>query len=312
MLALVLGDAGPELRRDFQPKARGEVRIRLALGGVCATDLELLRGYMGHRGVLGHEWVGVALDGPAAGKRVVGGINCACGACPTCLAGRRSHCPNRTVLGIDGRDGAFSTEFTLPAENLVLVPDGVSDEAAVFVEPLAAALQILEQVAVRPSQRVVVLGAGRLGQLCVRVLALTGAEVELVARRPEALALLPKGVRGVLTDACQEVAGADLVVDCTGQAEGLALATRLVRPRGTVVLKTTTHLPAQASPNAWVIHEVTVVGSRCGPFEPALRLLERGLVDPTPLITARYALNDGLAALERAACPGALKVLIAP
>lgn len=289
--------------------------MRVRLAGVCATDLELVKGYMGFAGTLGHEWVGDVEDAPDpawVGRRVVGDINCPCGRCPTCRAGRPTHCPNRTVLGIVGRDGAFAERLALPVGNLHAVPDGVPDEAAVFVEPLAAACEILEQVHVRPSQRAVVLGTGRLGQLCARVLALTGAEVAAVGRNATTLALLPPSVRAVRLDAAAELAGADVVVDCTGSPDGLSLATTLVRPRGTLVLKTTVHDVGRVDPNRWVIDEVTIVGSRCGPFEPALRMLAAGLVDPRPLISARFALRDGVAALAKAAEPGVVKVTIAP
>lgn len=291
----------------------GEARVRVRLAGVCATDLELVKGYMGFHGTLGHEWVGeveAAPDAAWVGKRVVGDINCPCGACPTCLAGRPTHCPQRTVLGILGRDGAFAEHLSLPTANLHLVPDGVPDEAAVFVEPLAAACQILEQLHVRPSHRVVVLGTGRLGQLCARVLALSGAEVAAVGRNPVTLALLPPAIRAVPLSQAATLAGADVVVDCTGNPDGLALATSLVRPGGTLVLKTTVHDLGRIEPNRWVIDEITVVGSRCGPFEPALRLLAAGLVDPTPLISARLPLGRGVEALALAGQPGQVKVLL--
>lgn len=313
MRALVLGEAGPAVATVPTPSVPGEARVRVTLAGVCATDLELARGYMGFRGVLGHEWVGVveAAPDPAwVGRRVVGEINVACGSCPTCRAGRPTHCPHRTVLGILGRDGAFAESLSLPVANLHPVPEGVPDEAAVFVEPLAAACEILEQLHVRPSDRVLVLGTGRLGQLCARVLALTGAEVAAVGRNPATRALLPPEVAALAPDAARS--GWDVVVDCTGSADGLALAGRLVRPRGTVVLKTTVHDLGQPNPNGWVIDELTVVGSRCGPFAPALRLLASGRVDPRPLLTARYPLERGTEALAHAARPGAVKVLIDP
>lgn len=315
MHALALGPSGPALVQKPDPAAPGEARVRVRLAGVCATDLELVKGYMGFAGTLGHEWVGEVEDAPDpawVGRRVVGDINCPCGACPTCRAGRPTHCPTRTVLGIVGRDGAFAERLSLPLGNLHAVPDVVPDEAAVFVEPLAAACEILEQVHVRPAQRVAVLGTGRLGQLCARVLALTGAEVAAVGRNATTLGMLPPAVRAVRLDDAAELAGADVVVDCTGNADGLALATTLVRPRGTLVLKTTVHDLGRVEPNRWVIDEVTIVGSRCGPFAPALRLLAAGLVDPRPLISARYALRDGVAALAKAAEPGVVKVTIAP
>ena len=312
MRALVLTEDGPTVTDDWpEPAAAGEARIRLRLGGVCATDLELVKGYMGFTGVLGHEWVGVVEDAPDAsliGTRVVGDINCACRRCAVCRAGRPTHCPERTVLGIAGRDGAFSERFCLPVENLHPVPDRVPDEAAVFVEPLAAALRITDQIHVRPTERVLVLGLGRLGQLCARVLALTGAEVVGVNRSAEKRALLPPGIGRCHPD--EAPPGADVVVDCTGSPAGLQLATRLVRPSGTIVLKTTVHEPLPQPPTPWVIDEVRIVGSRCGPFAPALRLLESGAVDPRPLISAERSLGDGLAALVAAGRPGALKVLL--
>ncbi len=315
MRAIVLGPEGPALVEKPDVTRPGEARVRVRLAGVCATDLELVKGYMGFAGTLGHEWVGEVEDAPDpawVGRRVVGDINCPCGECPTCAAGRPTHCPSRTVLGIVGRDGAFANHLSLPVGNLHAVPDGVPDEAAVFVEPLAAACQIVQQVHVRPSQRVVVLGTGRLGQLCARVLALTGADVAAVGRNPRTLALLPAGVRAVALADAGGLGGADVVVDCTGNPDGLSLATSLVRPRGTLVLKTTVHDIGRIEPNRWVIDEVTIVGSRCGPFAPALRLLASGLVDPRPLISARYGLDRGVEALRRAAEPGVVKVIVAP
>ena len=313
MRALVLTPEGPRVEDRAPVPRAGEATLRLRLGGVCATDLELIKGYMGFTGVLGHEFVAEVVDAPTpglVGRRVVGDINCPCGVCATCRAGRGNHCPHRTVLGIAGRDGAFSEAFNLPVANLHAVPDGVSDEAAVFVEPLAAACRITEQVHIRPSHRVVVLGLGRLGQLCARVLALTGATVTGISRTAQKRALLPDGIDSCAPDAVGELEAADVVVECTGAPEGLALATSLLRPGGTLVLKSTLHDVGAARPTDWVVDELTVVGSRCGPFAPALRLLEAGLVDPTPLITARVPLRDAESALARAAAPGALKVLI--
>lgn len=324
MRALRLESGGPVISTAPAGPRPGEAWLRVRLAGICATDLELLRGYMGFEGTLGHEFVGEVVDAPGAGgptswagRRVVADINCPCGTCPTCRAGRPTHCPHRTVLGIAGRDGAFAEFVSLPVANLHPVPDGVPDEAAVFVEPLAAACQLAEQIHVRPSARVVVLGAGRLGQLCARVLALTGAEVIAITRSPEKRALLPRGVTALSPESAAEAAGADVVVECTGSAAGLSQAAALVRPRGTIALKSTVHRPPGASTdlpdlNGWVIDEVTVVGSRCGPFEPALRLLASGAVDVAGLVTARYGLSDSHAALAHAARPGAVKVLLDP
>jgi alcohol dehydrogenase len=315
MKSLYLSERGPEIRELPAPGRPDEARIRLSLGGICATDLELVRGYMGFTGVLGHEWVGVVEAAPDAawvGRRVVGEINCPCGRCPACLAGRGNHCPERSVLGILGRDGAFAEQLSLPLGNLHEVPAGVPDEAAVFTEPLAAACQILEQVHVTPGQSVVVLGAGRLGQLCARVLALTGARVSVVNRSRWKLARLPRSVEAVPLEEAAELPPADVVVECTGAPQGLALATDRVRPGGTLVLKTTIKDPEGFDATRWVIDEITVVGSRCGPFDAALRLLAGGLVDPTPLISGRRALGDGVAALAEAGAGDRLKVLLDP
>ncbi len=316
MRALLLTTTGPVVQDHHEPRAfPGEAVLRPLLAGICATDLELCRGYMGFTGVLGHEVVAVVeqADEPAwVGRRVVGEINCPCGVCPTCASGRPTHCPTRTVLGIVGRDGVMADRFGLPIANLHPVPDSVTDEQAVFAEPLAAACQVLEQLQLHPSDRVVVLGAGRLGQLVARVLALTGARVQAVDLEPWRLELLPLGIGRVPASDADTVAGADVVVDCTGHRDGLALASRLVRPRGTIVLKTTVADPAAPPVVPWVIHEITVLGSRCGPFAPALRLLEAGQVDPTPLISEVLPLERGIEGLELARRPDTLKVLLRP
>ena len=283
--------------------------MRVTKAGVCETDLQLIKGYMGFRGVLGHEFVGVAEAGPLKGHRVVGEINCSCWTCPTCLAGRASHCPHRTVIGILNHDGAFADFIAVPQRNLHAVPDSVGDDVAVFTEPLAAAFQVPAQVDVDRDTRVVVLGDGRLGNLCAQVLARISSRVVVVGKHPEKLALL----RGVSTRLLSEIEpnhDHDLVVDCTGSPTGLPTALSLVRPRGTIVLKTTV---AGEQTMAWapiVIDEVTIVGSRCGPFDRALTALETGDIDVRPLISARYGLSNGVAALEHARTKPALKVLI--
>jgi alcohol dehydrogenase len=271
---------------------------------------------MGFQGVLGHECVGEVMQAPDPvwlGKRVVGDINAACYACETCRAGRHTHCPHRTTLGIFRRDGAFADFLRLPVPNLYPVPDVVTDEQAVFVEPLAAACEILEQVAIRPTDRVVVLGDGKLGLLVSAVLRLTGADLRLVGRHPDKLAIAAAWGVAAQHGADDLPAGwADVVVECTGSPTGFTLARKLLRPRGTLVLKSTYHGDLPVDMSALVVDEITLVGSRCGPFAPALRLLESGLVDPTPLISARYALSDGEAAFARAVEPGVLKVLLTP
>jgi alcohol dehydrogenase len=291
----------------------GEALVRVKLAGICNTDLEIVRGYMGFQGVLGHEFVGVVeecAEESLVGQRVVGEINCYCGECPTCRTGAPTHCPNRTTLGIGGRDGAFADYLSLPVANLHTVPEAVSDEAAVFVEPLAAALEILEQIQVKPTDRVVVLGDGKLGLLVAQVLGLTGCDLVVGGRHEEKLTILQRqGIDARLADGLP-MGKADVVVDCTGHASGFAAARGLVKPRGTLVLKSTFHGDVEVNLSMLVVDEITLVGSRCGPFTPALRLLERGLVDVKPLISATYLLDDGVAAFEQAREKGTLKVLL--
>lgn len=294
----------------------GEALIRVRLAGICNTDLELVRGYMSFRGVLGHEFVGEVVAGPDPGwigRRVVGDINAACYACETCRAGRHTHCPQRTTLGIDRRDGALADYLLLPQANLYAVPDQIPDEAAVFVEPLAAACEILEQAHLRPTDRVIVLGDGKLGLLVAAALRLTGCDLTLVGRHPEKLAIAAGwGVDVQLAGQDLPARSADVVVECTGSPAGFTQARGLVRPRGRLILKSTYHDALTLNMSALVVDEITLLGSRCGPFAPALQLLASGLVDVRPLITATYALDDGVAAFARATVKGALKVLVAP
>jgi threonine dehydrogenase-like Zn-dependent dehydrogenase len=289
----------------------GEVLVRVQCAGVCETDLQLIKGYMGFRGVLGHEFVGVAESGLYAGQRVVGEINCACGACPTCLNGLQTHCPNRSVLGILNHDGAFADLITVPQRNLHLVPDALTNDVAVFTEPVAAAYQVPAQVPITPHARIVVLGDGRLGNLCAQVLSGLSDNVLVVGKHAEKLVLLR--ALGIATALLHDVAGerlADIVVDCTGSASGLPTALSLVRPRGTIVLKTTV-AGTQTLPWApFVIDEVTLVGSRCGPFDQALAGLAEGRVSVGALISDRFDLSRGVEALERAQATSVLKVLL--
>lgn len=291
----------------------GEVRIRTTLTGICNTDLEIVQGYAAFHGVLGHEFVGVvdqADDPELVGQRVVGEINAPCGMCETCRAGRVTHCPNRTALGIRGRDGALAEYCCLPARNLHPVPVGMPDEAAVFTEPVAAACQIMAQVHVRPSDRVVVLGDGKLGLLVAQVLALTGCHLVAVGRHRDKLAILAR--RGIQTQVREQgIAGnADVVVDCTGRVEGFQAARALVRPGGTLILKSTYYGHVEADLSSLVVDEIQVVGSRCGPFPAALRLLAKGWVDVAPLIEAEYPLDEALKAFEHAGRRGTLKILV--
>lgn len=298
-------------RPDPQPQP-DEVLVRVARAGVCETDLQIIQGYHGFRGVLGHEFVGIALGGSLEGRRVVGEINCSCWTCDTCVrAGHPQHCPHRTVVGIVGRDGAFADLVAIPERNLHAVPAAVDDDTAVFTEPVAAAFQIPSQISIRRNDRIVVLGDGRLGNLCAQVLARQSDHVVVVGKHRRKLALLENlGVRTRLLDEAAEPRSANIVVDCTGSASGLPAALSLVRPRGTVVLKTTVAGEHALSLAPVVVDEVTIVGSRCGPFDRALDALARGLVDVKPLIADRYDLSDGVRALERAGEPGVLKVLI--
>jgi threonine dehydrogenase-like Zn-dependent dehydrogenase len=314
--ALWLEGRALRLREDLPVPSppSGEALVRVRVAGVCNTDLELVRGYYPFTGVPGHEFVGVVLEAAGApawvSRRVVGEINASCGECATCRAGRRTHCERRTVLGIAGRDGVFATHALLPTRNLHAVPDDVPDEVAVFAEPTAAALELQEQVRVGPGDRVVVIGAGKLGNLVAQTLAATGCRLLAVGRRPRPLALL--AARGIATTTADgiEPRQADVAVECTGNAEGLELARRAVRPRGTIVLKSTYHGKASIDMAPFVVDEITLVGSRCGPFAPALAMLARGDVDPRPLVEARYPLADAVAAFEHAARPGVLKVLV--
>lgn len=306
------------LRTDYPNPSRpaGEALIRVTLAGLCNTDLEILRGYMGFCGVLGHEFVGIveeAKDRSWIGRRVVGEINCACGDCPTCRRGDETHCPNRTTLGIDHRDGALADYCLLPLRNLHGVPDNMTDEQATFVEPLAAALEITERVHIHPTDSVVVVGDGKLGLLVALVLKLTGCKLHAIGRHRSHLDILEQhkistSLESDVIDGIQ----ADVVVDCTGHPDGLALARRTVRPRGQLILKSTFHGDNRINLSSLVVDEIALHGSRCGPFGPALRLLEQGLVDVEPLIDAVYSLDQGIAAFDRAQTKGVLKVLVKP
>ncbi len=314
MRALWLQDRQLRLRDDVpmpQPAA-GEALVRVLCAGICSTDLELVRGYYPYSGVLGHEFVGVVESGPAqlCGRRVAGEINASCGACDQCARGQPTHCLQRTVLGILQRAGCFAQYLTLPAANLHIVPDEVSTTAATFTEPLAAALEIEAQVPLPLRQRVLVVGAGRLGHLIAQTLALTGCELWVAGRAPAQLAWLAARGLNVCAAADAEPHAFDMAVECTGNAQGFALALRALRPRGTLVLKSTYagSLTLDAAPI--VVNELTVVGSRCGPFAPALQLLAAGRVLVEPLVHARYALADGMAAFAHAAQPSVLKVLL--
>lgn len=318
MYALYLQNGQLQLREDYpQPKPQAnEVLIRVRLAGICATDLELVKGYAGgFTGVLGHEFVGEVVAAPDAqwvGKRVVSSINIGCGTCAVCRRDGPEHCLQRIVPGIHHRDGVFADYVAMPLQNLHLVPDDVPDEAAVFTEPLAAAVRIREQVIVRPTANTAVIGPGRLGMLVGQVLALAGTESVMLGRRQASLDLPRQlGLQIGLSDDYEDNSF-DLVVETTGNEAGFMQALRLIRPLGTLVLKSTFHGGSRIDLTKLVVSEITVVGSRCGPFSPALRLLSRQQVNVYALIDAEYQLSDGVAALAHATRPGVRKVLLRP
>jgi threonine dehydrogenase-like Zn-dependent dehydrogenase len=315
MKALWLEDNKISMRDVPQPRRPHEALIRIRKAGICSTDLELVKGYYPYSGVMGHEFVGEVVEADEAswvGQRVVGEINAVCNACEQCLNGRPTHCENRTVLGIVNRDGTFADYTSLPLANLHRVPDSVPDEIAVFTEPLAAALEIQDQIQVRPTDRVLLVGAGRLGQLIAQTLALTGCDLRVVARHEHQQELLrARGIRIISEEEIQPWRW-DIVVEATGSPDGFALARKAIRPRGIMVLKSTYKGDMSVNFSSIVVDEIQVVGSRCGPFEPALRLMESRQVDPTVLIMDEFTLAQGLKAFERAAQTGVLKVLVAP
>lgn len=298
-----------QLRGDLPTPAPapGEVELLVKAVGICDTDLQLARGYMGFRGILGHEFVGLTPEG----RRVTAEINNACLACPTCHAGFTNHCPNRTVLGILRHDGAMADRVCVPRRNLHAVPDSIDDREAVLIEPLAAAFRVPEQVPIGPESRLTVVGDGKLGLLCAWVARGLGAEVSLVGKHPEKLAMGGEGVRPIpLAEAGSIARSQDVVVDCTGSTTGLETALGLVSPCGTVVLKTTVAGPHEMSLAPIVIDEVRVIGSRCGPFPKAIEALASRSIDVRPLIGAEFPLDRAEEAFRAAAERGARKVLM--
>lgn len=303
-------------------KSVGEAVIRPLRMGICSTDLEICRGYLDFSGVLGHEFVGVVerVDGvderKLVGKRVVGGINAVCGECEMCRRGLATHCRVRTVLGIAGRDGCFAEAFRLPAINLVVVPDQVSDDEAVFAEPLAAAIQATQQVQVEGKPYITILGDGRLGLLCAQVFAPLNAGVRLVGKHEAKMNLCEKwGIAHRHVDAVGRRADQDVVVDCTGSASGLELAMQMVRPRGKIILKTTVAAGGAGGAAAIdlspiVIHEIEIIGSRCGNMNQAVNLLAERKVDVLSLISRRFKLADGVKAFQAARSGEVIKVLL--
>jgi len=314
VLALVY-DGEVSLRPDYpNPTAgRDEVLVAVRKVGICATDLEVSRGYMGFRGVMGHEFVGTVVAGPQQwrGQRVAAEINCVCGRCDMCKSGLANHCRHRTVFGIDGRDGCFAEQIAVPVRNLHAVPDEISDAEAVFIEPLAAAYQLVRQVQVARADRVVVLGDGRLAQLIVRVLKHHKKRPTMVGRHAGKLGAADKqGIQTVRVDQFVPAAAADVVVDATGSPSGFEMAMRTVRPRGTIVLKSTFAAAEGLNLAPLVINEITVTGSRCGPFSDAIGALYTREVDVSALISAEYTLAEAPAALTAAAAGDNIKVLM--
>ena len=305
---------------SFQPRHRdpveadGDTLLRVRQAGVCATDLEITRGYMGYRGVLGHEFVADVVSSPdkdLTGQRVAGEINVVCGRCDLCLSGLSSHCRARSVLGILNHDGAFADFVRLPATNLHVLPKSVDDDQAVFIEPLAAAFQVLKQIKLDGRKWVTVLGDGRLGLLVAQVLRNAGCPVRVIGKHADKLAMCEKWqIRSRPVDDITPRHDQDVVVDCTGSASGFELAMQIVRPRGTIVLKSTFAGGKPLNLAPLVIDEINVVGSRCGPFREAIRALAEKQIDVASLITRRMKLEQGVEAMELAGRPGVLKVIL--
>lgn len=294
--------------------AEGDTLIRVRQAGICATDLEITQGYMGYKGILGHEFVGEVVESANKAllrQRVVGEINIVCGRCDLCVAGLSSHCRKRSVLGIANHPGAFADYVRLPAVNLHVVPEGVDDDQAVFVEPLAAAFQVLKQIKLDGRRWVTVLGDGRLGLLVAQVLQTAGCPVRVIGKHPEKLALCEKwSIRSRPLADIVPRHDQDVVVDCTGSAAGFELAMQMVRPRGTIVLKSTVAAGKPLNLAPLVIDEISVVGSRCGPFREAIRALAQKQIDVVSLIQRRMRIEQGVEAMKLAGRAGVLKVIL--
>lgn len=317
MLALRVDKRGLAVKDIDLPERGDEALVRVLLSGICNTDLEIARGYAGFKGTIGHEFVGIveeAADKAWIGQRVVGEINAGCGECELCRAGDPRHCAKRTVLGIVGRDGAHAEFLKLPTTNLLAVPDAIVDEHAVFAEPLAAACGIMERAAVTRDKKVAVIGDGKLGLLCAQTLALTGADTLLVGKHAEKLRIAAR--RGIATATTKAVAKRknqfDVVVEASGSASAFQLALDLLRPRGVLVLKSTFEGTTEINAARLVVDEISVVGSRCGRFPPALDLLRTGAIDVDSLISEEHPLRSGVLAMERAGKKGVLKVFLRP
>lgn len=312
-------DGGIRLERDAKiPRREGEALVKVISAGICNTDLEIIKGYAGFYGTLGHEFVGRVVESPDSqlvGQRVVGEINAGCGACEQCIEGDSRHCASRTVLGIKDRDGAFAEFLSLPVRNLFEVPDSISDETAVFIEPLAAALNILEQVSLNSETRAAIVGDGKLAQLIALVMGQSDCELTVVGKHQEKLNLaLAHGAKHVLSDSHalyrEWQSRFDVVIEASGSASGLSSALKLTRPKGTVVLKSTHHDTTTLDTSQIVVNELTIVGSRCGRIQPALNFLTRKGLDLSYLISLRLPLEEGILAFNRMKEPGAMKVIL--
>ena len=317
MKALRVDKKRLSLRNIEKPEPGGEALVRVLLSGICNTDLEIARGYAGFSGTIGHEFVGVveeAADNQLIGKRVVGEINAGCGRCDLCRRGDPRHCASRTVLGIVGRDGAHAEYLRLPPRNLIPLPAKIADEHAVFTEPLAAACGILERVSISKTDRVAVVGDGKLGLLCAQVVALTGAQTTAIGKHSNKLKIVAR--RGVETMTAKQAAKRkrefDVVVEASGSAAGFALALELLRSKGQLVLKSTFHGATEFEASRVVVDEISIVGSRCGRFAPAIDLLNKDAIDVDSLISEEYPLSEAVHAMSRAGAKGVMKVLLRP
>lgn len=316
MKALRFTESGLAVDETDRPEREGEAIVRVTKSGICNTDLEIVRGYAGFHGTIGHEFVGIVEESPHdrdwIGKRVVGEINVGCGACKLCQSGDPRHCPTRTVLGIHGRDGAHAEFLALPTRNLIEIPANLSDRQAVFTEPLAAAYGITEQVEIYPETKVAVIGDGKLGILCAFALALRSENLVLIGKHRPKLSIAEKrNIEGVILGETNNLHRRfDVVVEASGSESGFETALDLVKPRGKIVLKSTFHGTPAWQASRVVVDEVTIIGSRCGRFLPALELLVSGKIDVSGLISEEFRLSDGVAAVEKASEKGMMKVLL--
>lgn len=326
MRAIVYKDNNLKYQTDYPtPKPKNnEALIRVTHAGICSTDLEIMKGYMGFQGIPGHEFVGIVekcSDKKLIGKRVVGEINIGCGVCDFCLKKMQNHCTNRSVLGISNKDGVFAEYITLPIPNLHIIPDSITDKEGVFTEPVAAAFEIIEQVNIRRDDKVCVLGDGRLGLITGQVISLTKCRLTVIGKHKEKLSIIKK--KGIETrllsnppappfnkGGLEGLREFDYVIDCTGSTSGIEYAMKIVKPRGTIILKTTVAEKSPFNTNQIVIDEITLLGSRCGPFPPAIKTLKENSIDVHSLISKVFPLEDGLEALSLASQKDILKVLL--